>query len=116
MEASRGVRADGRHGGLDSKTFSWKLRAIVLAPAPTYVPLRLPGTKRPGGAWDPSGPSAACARLGRSGVGAGWTQAQPRDPSVRAISALEGSCAGFRTLRAASLPVAGSCWTLRTPS
>ena len=40
--------------------------AIGHAPAQTHVPLRPLGTKGPSGARDISGPSAACAGLGRS--------------------------------------------------
>ena len=42
-------------------TMAHQLRAILPAPAPTYAPQRPPGTLRPGGARDLSGPSAACA-------------------------------------------------------
>jgi len=42
MEASRGARAHGRHGGLDRQTFSWKLQAIMLAPTQTYGSLAAP--------------------------------------------------------------------------
>jgi hypothetical protein len=39
MEASSGSAGTGRHGGLDKQTFSWKLRAIMPAPAQTYASL-----------------------------------------------------------------------------
>jgi hypothetical protein len=50
MEASRGARAEGRHGGLDSKTFSWKLQAASLPPAQSLRSFIDTGTLRPSGA------------------------------------------------------------------